>query len=262
MGITGLDPIANGQVTAPEIKRCEADPDAHLQLIVSDFHLNRDKQKGARYTPVSKRQDRPDALAWILKHHPDLSDARNLQADRHHQADHTYNGWQLWDNQTGRIGSGAARPTNYANASSMPIPYSSPWIENSSFGNINTNNPVAFFGNGGGAQSAYWVTSATQQYQGNNQIGYVTAPGSWASSRAPRFGRSIRACPTPARASSRTQAQEDDNRAKPRMACSRPEQPTEKQRNSENAPNKVASRRRKCKPATDWQPHRMSSSRA
>lgn len=93
----------------------------------------------------------------------------------------TYNGWQLWDNQTGRIGSGVARPTNYANAGSMPIPYSSPWIENSSFGNINANNPVAFFGNGGGAQTAYWVTSATQQYQGNNQIGYVTAPGSWAS---------------------------------------------------------------------------------
>jgi outer membrane receptor protein involved in Fe transport len=93
----------------------------------------------------------------------------------------TYNGWQLWDNQSGRIGSGVARPTSYANAGSMPIPYSSPWIENSSFGNTNANNPVAFFGNGGGAQTAYWVTSATQQYQGNNQIGYVTAPGSWAS---------------------------------------------------------------------------------
>ncbi len=93
----------------------------------------------------------------------------------------TYNGWQLWDNQTGRIGSGVARPTNYANAGSLPIPYSSPWIENSSFGNTNANNPIAFFGNGGGAQTAYWVTSATQQYQGNNQIGYVTAPGSWAS---------------------------------------------------------------------------------
>lgn len=93
----------------------------------------------------------------------------------------TYNGWQLWDNQSGRIGSGVARPTNYANAGSMPIPYSSPWIENSSFGNTTPNNPVAFFGNGGGEQTAYWVTSATQQYQGNNAIGYVTAPGSWAS---------------------------------------------------------------------------------
>ncbi len=93
----------------------------------------------------------------------------------------TYNGWQLWDNQSGRIGSGVARPTAYANAGTMPIPYSSPWIENSSFGNTNANNPVAFFGNGDGPQTAYWVTSATQQYQGNNQIGYVTAPGSWAS---------------------------------------------------------------------------------
>jgi len=63
----------------------------------------------------------------------------------------------------------------------MAIPYSSHWIQNSSFGNINANNPVAFFGNDGGTQTAYWVTSATQQYQGNNQIGYVTAPGSWAS---------------------------------------------------------------------------------
>jgi outer membrane receptor protein involved in Fe transport len=93
----------------------------------------------------------------------------------------TYNGWQLWDNQTGRIGSGAARPTAYANDGSMMIPYSSPWIENSYFGNITTNNPVAFFGNGGGAQTAYWVTSASQQYQGNLSLGYVTAPGSWAS---------------------------------------------------------------------------------
>ncbi len=76
VGITGLDPVANSQVTLAEIKRCEADVDGRLKLIVSDFHQTRDKQKGARYTPVSKRQDRPDALAWILKHHPDLSDAQ------------------------------------------------------------------------------------------------------------------------------------------------------------------------------------------
>jgi outer membrane receptor protein involved in Fe transport len=105
----------------------------------------------------------------------------------------TYNGWQLWDNQSGRIGSGVARPTAYANDAGYTytdasgnvitgkIPYSSNWIANSSFGNANANNPVAFFGDGSGAQTAYWVTSATQQYQGNNQIGYVTAPGSWAS---------------------------------------------------------------------------------
>ncbi len=75
-GIVGLDPVANGQLTRAEIERCEADPDAHLKLIVTDFPQPRAKPKGARYTPVSKRQDRPDAIAWILKHHPELSDAQ------------------------------------------------------------------------------------------------------------------------------------------------------------------------------------------
>ena len=76
VGIAGLDPVANGQVTLAEIKRCEADEDGRLKLIINDFLQARDKPKGARYTPVSKRQDRPDALAWLLKHHPDLSDAQ------------------------------------------------------------------------------------------------------------------------------------------------------------------------------------------
>ena len=76
IGIAGLDPVANGQVLLSELKRCEADADGRLKLIVNDFLQARDKPKGARYTPVSKRQDRPDALAWLLKHHPDLSDAQ------------------------------------------------------------------------------------------------------------------------------------------------------------------------------------------
>ena len=75
-GITGLDPVANGQLTRAEIERCERNPDASLKLIITDFQLGQSKQKGARYTPVSKRQDRPDALAWLLKHHPNLSDAQ------------------------------------------------------------------------------------------------------------------------------------------------------------------------------------------
>lgn len=76
LGITGLDPVANGQVTRAEIERCEKSPDNSLKLIVTDYQLGQSKQKGARYTPVSKRQDRPDALSWLLKHHPDLSDAQ------------------------------------------------------------------------------------------------------------------------------------------------------------------------------------------
>ncbi|MBI2235592.1 MAG: DUF1013 domain-containing protein [Magnetospirillum sp.] len=75
-GIVGLDPVANGQVGREEIERCEADPDASLRLIITDVPQPRSKQKGARYTPVSKRQDRPDAISWIIKHHPEISDAQ------------------------------------------------------------------------------------------------------------------------------------------------------------------------------------------
>jgi len=73
-GIVGLDPIANGQLTREEIERCEKDQNGQLRINVNE--LARDKPKGARYTPVSKRQDRPDAIAWLLKHHPELSDAQ------------------------------------------------------------------------------------------------------------------------------------------------------------------------------------------
>ncbi|MBW7852483.1 MAG: DUF1013 domain-containing protein [Rhodospirillales bacterium] len=73
-GIVGLDPVANGQLTREEIERCEKDPDASLKMLMSEVTIG--KHKGARYTPVSKRQDRPDAIAWLLKHHPELSDAQ------------------------------------------------------------------------------------------------------------------------------------------------------------------------------------------
>ena len=75
-GIVGLDPVANGQLTKDEIARCEADPRALLKMAKSDLPRPRAHGKGARYTPVSKRQDRPNAIAWLLKHHPELSDAQ------------------------------------------------------------------------------------------------------------------------------------------------------------------------------------------
>jgi hypothetical protein len=75
VGIVGLDPVANGQLTREEIQRCEKNEEADLRLSnVPDLALQ--KAKGARYTPVSKRQDKPDAIAWLLKHHPELSDAQ------------------------------------------------------------------------------------------------------------------------------------------------------------------------------------------
>lgn len=75
-GMQGLDPVQNGQLTAAEIERCEADPTAKLQLSKSDLPEPVIRQKGPRYTPVSKRADKPDAIAWLLRHHPELSDAQ------------------------------------------------------------------------------------------------------------------------------------------------------------------------------------------
>lgn len=76
VGIVGVDPTTNGQLTAEEIKRCEASPKATLKLSKSDIPKPKARSKGARYTPVSKRQERPDAIAWLLRHHPELSDAQ------------------------------------------------------------------------------------------------------------------------------------------------------------------------------------------
>jgi hypothetical protein len=74
IGIVGHDPIGAGQLTKDEIARCEADPAARLQLSRSTLPTPTARGKGARYTPVSKRNDKPDAIAWLLKNHPELSD--------------------------------------------------------------------------------------------------------------------------------------------------------------------------------------------
>ena len=76
VGIVGVDPIANGQLSREEIERCEADPTARLKMSKSDIPQPVARQKGPRYTPVSKRADKPDAIAWLLRHQPDLSDAQ------------------------------------------------------------------------------------------------------------------------------------------------------------------------------------------
>jgi hypothetical protein len=76
VGIVGVNPVTGGQLTTDEIARCETNPDARLKMIKTDIPLPKARSKGARYTPVSKRQDRPDAINWILKHHPELTDAQ------------------------------------------------------------------------------------------------------------------------------------------------------------------------------------------
>jgi hypothetical protein len=76
VGIVGFDPIASGQLTRHEIARCEADPAARLNLNPPPVPMHKIRAKAGRYTPVSKRQDRPNAIAWILKFHPELTDAQ------------------------------------------------------------------------------------------------------------------------------------------------------------------------------------------
>ena len=76
VGMAGHDPIANDQLTAEEIARCEKDPKAKLKLLESDMPMPTTRAKGARYTPVSKRQDKPDGIAWLLRTFPELSDAQ------------------------------------------------------------------------------------------------------------------------------------------------------------------------------------------
>ena len=76
VGMVGLDPVANGQVTQAEIDRCVQDPGARLQMAKRDIPMPATRTKGPRYTPVSKRQDKPDAIAWLLRHHPELADSQ------------------------------------------------------------------------------------------------------------------------------------------------------------------------------------------
>jgi hypothetical protein len=76
IGIVGMDPIANGQLTHEEIARVEKDPKARLKMASQDLPLPKAKAKGPRYTPVSKRQERPDAVQWLLKQYPELTDAQ------------------------------------------------------------------------------------------------------------------------------------------------------------------------------------------
>ena len=74
-GIVGYDPVANGQLTAEDIHRCEAKPEARLRLAASTIPGPK-KLKGARYTPVAKRNDRPDGIAFLLRNYPQLSEAQ------------------------------------------------------------------------------------------------------------------------------------------------------------------------------------------
>ena len=76
IGMQGLDPIKSGALAAEEIERCIADQNAVLTLVKPNIPQPKARQKGARYTPVSKRGDRPNGISWLVKNYPELSDAQ------------------------------------------------------------------------------------------------------------------------------------------------------------------------------------------
>jgi uncharacterized protein len=71
---TGRDPVRSGELTMAEIEKGQADPNYALKMQKVPVSVSR--TKGARYTPVSKRQDKPDGIAWVLRNHPEISDAQ------------------------------------------------------------------------------------------------------------------------------------------------------------------------------------------
>jgi len=75
--IRGADPIANGQLTREELTRAEENPKYRMKALVSRHaELLKPSKKAPRYTPVSRRQDRPDAILWFVKNHPEITDAQ------------------------------------------------------------------------------------------------------------------------------------------------------------------------------------------
>ena len=75
-GIKGQDPVTSGQLTREQIEEAEKNPKARLKMAPPKHKMPAVKQKKApRYTPVSKRQDKPDAVYWILRNHPEFADA-------------------------------------------------------------------------------------------------------------------------------------------------------------------------------------------
>ena len=75
-GMHGTDPTTSGQLTQAEIERCQEDPDGKLVFAKTDIPLPKARTRGARYTPVAKRNDKPDAIEWLSKHYPELADAQ------------------------------------------------------------------------------------------------------------------------------------------------------------------------------------------
>ena len=77
MGIKGLNPISTNQLTKEEIDKASNDPEYSLELIQNEITIQTERDpKQKKYTPLSKRQERPDAISWLLRNHPELKDSQ------------------------------------------------------------------------------------------------------------------------------------------------------------------------------------------
>ena len=78
-GIMGVNPIQNGQLTKEEIEKAEADPSYYMKVSEPKVRVAAAKRKGPRYTPISRRNERPNAIRWLLRNHPELKDAQIMR---------------------------------------------------------------------------------------------------------------------------------------------------------------------------------------
>jgi hypothetical protein len=78
-GIMGVNPIQNGQLTREEIEKAEADPTYRMKVSDPKVRVATAKRKGPRYTPISRRNERPNAIRWLLRNHPELKDAQIMR---------------------------------------------------------------------------------------------------------------------------------------------------------------------------------------
>ncbi|MEM6439215.1 MAG: cell cycle transcriptional regulator TrcR [Pseudomonadota bacterium] len=78
-GMKGFDPVANNQLTADNIAAAEKDPMVDLKLLKTTAMEGEQRRRGPRYTPLSKRQERPAAIAWLVRYHPEITDGQIMK---------------------------------------------------------------------------------------------------------------------------------------------------------------------------------------
>lgn len=78
-GIMGVNPIQNGQLTREEIEKAEGDPNYRMKVSDPKVRVAAAKRKGPRYTPISRRNERPAAIKWLVRNHPELKDAQIMR---------------------------------------------------------------------------------------------------------------------------------------------------------------------------------------